>query len=72
LGPKITQEDLVPIIRKFLSESNQFKEARMGALKSLHIFLELVEKEERKNYLNCILPPKENKELDWRGKYILA
>jgi serine/threonine-protein phosphatase 4 regulatory subunit 1 len=40
LGPQITQEDLVPIIRKFLSDQNQFKEARMGALKSLHIFLE--------------------------------
>lgn len=31
-----------------------------------------MEKEERINYLSCILPPKENKELDWRGKYIMA
>ena len=31
-----------------------------------------MEKEDRKNYLSCIVPPKENKELDWRGKYILA
>jgi len=28
--------------------------------------------EDRESYLESILPPKENKELDWRGKYILA
>ncbi len=33
----------------------------MGALKNLHIFLEYVGIEDRKNYLMFILPPKENK-----------
>jgi|LauGreDrversion4_2_1035121.scaffolds.fasta_scaffold2695116_1 hypothetical protein len=44
----------------------------MGALKNLHVFLQYVPPEDRESYLESILPPKENKELDWRGKYILA
>ena len=39
LGPDITQADLVPIMKKFLEDKDIFKEAHMGALKNLHVFL---------------------------------
>jgi hypothetical protein len=39
LGPEITQKDLVPIMEKFLSDKENYKEAHMGALKNLHVFL---------------------------------
>ena len=39
LGPEITQLDLVPIMKKFLHDKENFKEAHIGALKNLHVFL---------------------------------
>jgi hypothetical protein len=59
-------------MNKFLDESNQIKESKIGALKNLHIFLQQVKPEERSSYLKFVVPPKENSQLDWRIKFILA
>lgn len=39
LGPELTQIDLVPIMLKFLNNKDQYKEAYLGAIKNLHVFL---------------------------------
>lgn len=72
LGPEITQADLVPIMIKFLNEENEFKESKLGAMKNFHVFLKELKPEDRNNYLPFIVPPKENTDLEWRSKYILA
>ncbi len=46
LGPEVTQADLVPVMMKFLTET-QFKESKQGALKNFHIFLKEVRVEDR-------------------------
>jgi serine/threonine-protein phosphatase 4 regulatory subunit 1 len=37
LGTEITEEDLLPVMERFLKDS--LTEIRMGALKNLHVFL---------------------------------
>ena len=59
LGPEITENELVPIMLKFISDKNTFKEARIGALKNLHVFLKEVSPETRKQFLPSILSSNE-------------
>jgi serine/threonine-protein phosphatase 4 regulatory subunit 1 len=45
LGPEITEEDLVPVMERFLKDP--LNEIKIGALKNLHIFLAEVQPETR-------------------------
>ena len=53
LGPEITEQDLAPIIEKFLKD--QLTEIRVGALKNLHIFLQEVSSENRLRFIKYII-----------------
>ena len=53
LGPEITEEDLVPIMERFLKDS--INEIRIGALKNLHVFLAEVKPESRHGFIKYIL-----------------
>jgi hypothetical protein len=54
LGPELTESDLVPNMERFLYDQNPFKEAKVGALKNLHIFLHEVGPETRKRFIGYI------------------
>jgi len=53
LGSEITEEDLVPILEKFLKDS--INEIRIGALKNLHVFLLEVSSTTRRNFIKFIV-----------------
>lgn len=52
LGSEITEQDLIPIMERFLRDSSN--EIRIGALKNLHVFLAEVQPEIRKSFINFI------------------
>ena len=71
LGPEITEEDLVPIMERFLKDS--INEIRIGALKNLHVFLAEVKPESRHGFIKYILQKNtEESQYDWRQKLVLA
>ncbi len=53
LGPEITEEDLVPVMEKFLKDN--LNEIKVGALKNLHIFLAEVRPENRAPFIKYIM-----------------
>lgn len=53
LGPEITEEDLVPVIEKFLKD--QLTDIKVGALKNLHIFLAEISPEHRTTFIRYIV-----------------
>lgn len=70
LGPEITEQDLVPVLEKFLKD--QMIEIRVGALKNLHIFLKEVDSEKREKFIKYIVETYNDAQYDWRTKVILA
>lgn len=72
LGPEITEQDLVPIMERFLKD--QVNEIRSGALKNLHIFLAEVKPENRLAFIKY-LEYKDGQtegQYEWRMKLVLA
>lgn len=72
LGPDIAENDLVPIVEKFLSDKALAKEVRTAALKNLHVFLKECSAETRVNFLPHILQTNETTQYDWRVKHVTA
>ena len=72
MGTDITTSELVPNMERFLSDKNPFKEAKLGGLKNLHIFLREVGADLRTEFLEHILRANEAKQFEWREKVILA
>ena len=70
LGPEITQEDLVPIMEKFLKDP--INDIRIGALKNLHVFLEDLPLKTRKSFIKFIIQTYNDAQYDWRIKHTLA
>ena len=53
LGPEITEEDLVPIMERFLRDN--VNDIRIGALKNLHVFLAEVKPESRHSFIKFVI-----------------
>lgn len=53
LGPEITEQDLVPILEKFLKDP--VNEIKIGALKNMHVFLKEVQPENRTKFIKFIV-----------------
>lgn len=70
LGTEITEQDLVPILEKFLKDP--VNEIRVGSLKNLHIFLQEVSPENRSKFIKFIVQTYNEAQYDWRTKYVLA
>lgn len=72
LGPEITETDLVPVIERFLKDT--INEIRVGALKSLHIFLEHVRPENRHHFIKYVqyIDGVTEAQYEWRMKLVLA
>ena len=70
LGQEITEQDLVPIIERFLKD--QLSEVKVGALKNLHIFLSEVQTQNREPFIKYIVDTYNEAQYDWRTKMVLA
>ena len=70
LGPEITEEDLVPVIEKFLKD--QVSDIKVGALKNLHIFLAEIAPENRSDFIRYIVDTYNEAQYDWRTKLVIA
>lgn len=53
LGPKYTEQDLLPCLERFLKDKNI--EIKMAALKHMHIFLNVVSQEKRSAFIKYII-----------------
>jgi hypothetical protein len=72
LGPDITENDLVPIVEKFLSDKAMAKEVRMGAMKNIHVLLKECGVETRVRFLPYIMQTSDTTQYDWRLKFVTA
>jgi serine/threonine-protein phosphatase 4 regulatory subunit 1 len=71
LGPKYTEQDLLPCMEKFLKE--KVPETRLLVLKNLHVFLEQLPEEKRTIFVKYIVQTFEEADKnEWRLKEILA
>ena len=72
LGPKWTEQDLLPCMEKFFEEK-QTKEIKLLALKNLHVFLRELPAEKRNVFIKYIVQMfEEAGQTEWRLKEILA
>ena len=71
LGPKYTEQDLLPCMEKFLKDKQM--DIKVLALKNMHIFLKEISPEKRSGFIKYIVQTfEEAGKTEWRQKQILA
>jgi hypothetical protein len=53
LGTEITEEDLVPVMERFLKDN--MSDIKLAALRNLHIFLSVVYSDTRERFISYIV-----------------
>jgi serine/threonine-protein phosphatase 4 regulatory subunit 1 len=74
LGPKYTEQDLLPCLERFLKDKTEkANEIKQAVLKNLHIFLSVVSEDKRSGFIKYIVQTfDETPKSEWRLKQVLA